>query len=89
MLRGQDDAAIVPTLDRLLRCGATLGAIAGTFDRLELVLAELDRYCLPLAAVVRFARGDAAALDRLADADTVGQLVPAAFRSQLVLSMGR
>jgi hypothetical protein len=93
-------ARVWPGLRNLKLWRASLGAIDRAPDGLEPVLADLDKYRLPLsapaedrafdlAAVVMLEWGDAPSIARLPGAAAVGALIANTFRGQLVAPMGR
>jgi hypothetical protein len=93
-------ARLWPGLRNLKLWRASLGAIAKTPDGLEPVLADMDKYRVPveapaddraldLAAVVLLDWGDEPGLVALPGAEAVGALIANTFRGQLVAPMGR
>ncbi|MBC3941261.1 hypothetical protein [Sphingomonas albertensis] len=97
---GDGVARLRPGLRNLKLWRASLGAIARTPDGLEPVLADMDKYRVPvdaptgdrvfdLAAVVLLGWGEEPAIASLPGAEAVGALIANTFRGQLVAPMGR
>jgi len=97
---GPGTARLWPGLRNLKLWRASLGAIARTPDGLEPVLADMDKYRVPvdvpaenrpfgLAAIVLLDWADAPSMSPLPGAEAVGTLVANTFRGQLVAPMGR
>lgn len=93
-------ARLRPGLRNLKLWRASLGAIARTPDGLEPVLADMDKYRVPvdapaedrvfdLAAVVLLGWGEEPAIAPLPGAEAVGALIANTFRGQFVAPMGR
>ncbi len=93
-------ARLRPGLRNLKLWRASLGAIARTPDGLEPVLADMDKYRVPvdapaedrvfdLAAVVLLGWGKEPAIAPLPGAEAVGALIANTFRGQFVAPMGR
>jgi hypothetical protein len=101
---GDGMALLRPGLRNLKLWRASLGAIARTPDGLEPVLADMDKYRVPidasgdapgedhafdLAAVVLLGWGDELSIAPLPGAEAVGALIANTFRGQLVAPMRR
>ena len=97
---GDGVARLRPGLRNLKLWRASLGAIARSPDGLEAVLADMDKYRVPVdapaedrvfdvAAVVLLGWGEEPAVAPLPGAEAVGALIANTFRGQLVAPMGR
>lgn len=97
---GKQHARVWPGLRNLKLWRSSLGAIARTPDGLEPVLANMDKYRVPvdtpaddlaidLAAVVLLDWGVEPGIVALPGAEAVGALIANTFRGQLVAPMGR